>query len=83
VRSRATPRFWAAYRDLPAEIREAARKAYRLFREANLLKVEDESAERPGSGAVTSEASRGRLQPEFNLDGAPLHIGTVRRRTST
>jgi len=33
VRSRATPRFWTAYRDLPPEIRELARKAYRLFRE--------------------------------------------------
>jgi len=33
VRSRATPRFWAAYRNLPSEIRELARKAYRLFRE--------------------------------------------------
>jgi hypothetical protein len=33
VRSRATPRFWAAYRELPPEIRDAARKAYRLFRE--------------------------------------------------
>jgi hypothetical protein len=33
VKSRATPRFWAAYRDLPPEIRELARKAYRLFRE--------------------------------------------------
>jgi len=33
VRSRATPRFWAAYRQLPPEIRELARKAYRLFRE--------------------------------------------------
>jgi mRNA-degrading endonuclease RelE of RelBE toxin-antitoxin system len=33
VRSRATPRFWAAYRDLPPEIRELARKAYRLFRD--------------------------------------------------
>ena len=33
MRSRATPRFWAAYRDLPTEIKEAARKAYRLFRE--------------------------------------------------
>jgi hypothetical protein len=32
VKSRATPRFWAAYRELPPEIREAARKAYRLFR---------------------------------------------------
>jgi len=33
VRSGATPRFWAAYRELPAEIQDAARKAYRLFRE--------------------------------------------------
>ena len=33
MRSRATPRFWAAYRALPAEIRDLARKAYRLFRE--------------------------------------------------
>jgi hypothetical protein len=31
VKSRATPRFWAAYRDLPAETQETARKAYRLF----------------------------------------------------
>ena len=31
--SRATPRFWAAYHELPLEIRGAARKAYRLFRE--------------------------------------------------
>ena len=30
--SRGTPRFWAAYRELPPEIREAAQKAYRLFR---------------------------------------------------
>ena len=28
-----TPRFWAAYRELPTEVREAARKAYALFRE--------------------------------------------------
>ena len=28
-----TPRFWAAYRELPDDIRQAARKAYRLFRE--------------------------------------------------
>ena len=28
-----TPRFWAAYRELPLETRELARKAYRLFRE--------------------------------------------------
>jgi hypothetical protein len=34
VRSRATPRFWAAYRDLPPEVRELARKAYRLFHES-------------------------------------------------
>ncbi len=33
MRSRATPRFWAAYRDLPAEIRSLARKAYQLFRD--------------------------------------------------
>jgi hypothetical protein len=33
VRSRATPRFWAAYRELPPDVREAARKAYRLFRD--------------------------------------------------
>jgi len=33
VRSRATPRFWAAYRELPAEIRSLAQKAYQLFRE--------------------------------------------------
>ena len=28
-----TPRFWAAYRELPTEVRDAARKAYALFRE--------------------------------------------------
>jgi len=33
VRSRATPRFWAAYHDLPSEIQKVAQKAYRLFRE--------------------------------------------------
>jgi len=33
VKSRATPRFWAAYRELPPEIRVAARKAYRVFLE--------------------------------------------------
>jgi hypothetical protein len=33
VRSLATPRFWAAYRQLPPEIRDLARKAYRLFLE--------------------------------------------------
>ena len=33
MRSRATPRFWAAYRELPAEIRSLAQKEYRLFRE--------------------------------------------------
>lgn len=33
MRSRATPRFWAAYRELPAEIRSLAQKAYRLFQE--------------------------------------------------
>jgi hypothetical protein len=33
VNSRATPRFWVAYRELPEPVREAARKAYRLFRD--------------------------------------------------
>ncbi len=33
MKSRATPRFWAAYRGLPVEVRDAAQKAYRLFRE--------------------------------------------------
>ncbi len=33
MKSRATPRFWAAYRALPPEIQDLARKAYRLFRE--------------------------------------------------
>ena len=33
MKSRATPRFWAAYQELPPEIRAAAQKAYRLFRE--------------------------------------------------
>jgi len=33
VKSRATPRFWAAYHKLPSEVRDAAQKAYRLFRE--------------------------------------------------
>lgn len=33
MRCRATPRFWAAYGELPPEIRELARKGYRLFRE--------------------------------------------------
>lgn len=33
MKSRATPRFWAAYRELPAEIRSLAQKAYRLFQE--------------------------------------------------
>lgn len=32
MRSRATPRFWTAYRVLPADIRRLAEKAYRLFR---------------------------------------------------
>lgn len=31
--SRATPRFWAAYRELPVEIRALARKTYMLFRD--------------------------------------------------
>lgn len=33
MKSRATPRFWAAYRALPADIQALAQKAYRLFRE--------------------------------------------------
>ena len=33
MRSRATPRFWAAYRELPPDIQNLARKSYRLFRE--------------------------------------------------
>jgi hypothetical protein len=33
VTSRATPRFWAAYSSLPPDVRDTARKAYRLFRE--------------------------------------------------
>jgi hypothetical protein len=33
LRSRATPRFWAAYRELPVEIRTVAQKAYQLFQE--------------------------------------------------
>jgi hypothetical protein len=33
VTSRATPAFWAAYRALPADIQEQARRAYSLFRE--------------------------------------------------
>ena len=31
--SRTTPRFWAAYGELPPEIQNLARKAYRLFRD--------------------------------------------------
>jgi hypothetical protein len=47
VTSRATPRFWAAYRELPPDIRDFARKAYRLFRDnpqhpsLNFKKVHD------------------------------------------
>ena len=33
MRSRGTPRFWAAYRELPVDIRDAAQKAYAFFRE--------------------------------------------------
>jgi hypothetical protein len=32
VRSRATPRFWAACRDLPADIKTHAQRTYRHFR---------------------------------------------------
>jgi hypothetical protein len=31
VKSRGTPRFWAAYHALPSDVRTAAQKAYRLF----------------------------------------------------
>jgi len=33
VTSRTTPRFWAAYRQLPPETRALAQKAYRLFQD--------------------------------------------------
>ena len=33
MKSRATPRFWAAYREPPPDIQSLAQKAYRLFRE--------------------------------------------------
>jgi hypothetical protein len=33
MKSRATPRFWAAYAELPEEIRARARNAYARFRE--------------------------------------------------
>ena len=33
MKSRATPRFWTSYRKLPSDIREHARKTYRLFRD--------------------------------------------------
>lgn len=33
MRSLATPRFWAAYRELPPPIQSLTRKAYRLFRD--------------------------------------------------
>jgi hypothetical protein len=33
VTSLTAPRFWTAYRALPTDIRDAARKAYRLFRD--------------------------------------------------
>lgn len=33
MNSRAAPRFWAAYRELPPEVKQAARRAYRLFHE--------------------------------------------------
>lgn len=32
MKSRGTPRFWSAYRELPAGVRESARKAYSIFR---------------------------------------------------
>ena len=33
MKSRATAGFWAAYNELPSEVRNAAQKAYRLFRD--------------------------------------------------
>ena len=33
MKSSATPRFWKAYAELPPEIREQARKAWRLWQE--------------------------------------------------
>ncbi len=33
MRSRATRRFWEAYRKLPSDVQDLAKKAYRLFRE--------------------------------------------------
>ena len=33
MKSHATPRFWAAYHELPSELQDAAQKAYRLFRQ--------------------------------------------------
>jgi hypothetical protein len=34
MRSRGTPRFWAAYGRLPEEVRERAKNAYARFRDA-------------------------------------------------
>lgn len=33
MKSRATPRFWSAYRALPGAVQDQARKAYDLFRD--------------------------------------------------
>ncbi len=33
MKSRATPRFWAAYRELPERMQERAREAYKAFRD--------------------------------------------------
>ena len=33
MKSRATPRFWSAYRELPLDVRQVVRKAYTLFRD--------------------------------------------------
>ena len=42
MNSRGTPRFWAAYRELPEPVREAARKAYRLgYRAVGLLEQDE------------------------------------------
>jgi len=33
VKSRATPRFWSSYRQLPSDVQTLAQKAYRLFQQ--------------------------------------------------
>ena len=33
MKSRATPRFWSSYRQLPSDVQALAQKAYRLFQQ--------------------------------------------------